>query len=47
MIKVIQEFVCISQEIKEKMHEATFHHVKCHAHHPEYWDDSLIERVWL
>ena len=31
----------LSQEIKDKMHEATFHHIKTHAHHPEYWDEGV------
>jgi hypothetical protein len=31
----------LSQEIKDKMHEATFHHIKNHKHHPEYWDDAV------
>lgn len=31
----------LSQEIKDKMHEATFHHIKNHAHHPEFWDESV------
>jgi Family of unknown function (DUF5662) len=28
----------LTEEIKDKMHEATFHHIKNHRHHPEYWD---------
>lgn len=28
-------------EIKEKMHEATFHHIKNHRHHPEFWDKEV------
>lgn len=28
-------------DIKEKMHEATFHHIKNHAHHPEFWDAEV------
>lgn len=31
----------LPDDIKEKMHEATFHHIKRHKHHPEYWDDSV------
>lgn len=31
----------IPEEIKEKMHEATFHHIKNHRHHPEFWDDTV------
>lgn len=28
-------------EIKQLTHEATFHHIKNHRHHPEFWDDSV------
>lgn len=31
----------LTQEIKDKMHEATFHHIKNHKHHPEYWDKNV------
>lgn len=31
----------LPENIKELMHEATFHHIKRHKHHPEYWDDSV------
>ncbi len=31
----------LPDDIKEKMHEATFHHIKNHRHHPEYWDDNV------
>lgn len=31
----------MSDEIKNQTHEATFHHIKNHKHHPEYWDDSV------
>lgn len=31
----------IPDEMKELMHEATFHHIKLHKHHPEYWDDNV------
>jgi len=34
------EFI-LPEDIKEKMHEATFHHIKNHRHHPEFWDDSV------
>ncbi len=27
-------------EMEEAMHIATYHHVKNHKHHPEYWDDA-------
>ena len=30
----------LSQDIKDKMHEATFHHIKNHKHHPEFWDEG-------
>uniref|UniRef100_A0A6M3K349 Putative capsid morphogenesis protein n=1 Tax=viral metagenome TaxID=1070528 RepID=A0A6M3K349_9ZZZZ len=29
-----------SEEIKNQMDKATFHHVKNNKHHPEYWDKS-------
>jgi hypothetical protein len=32
-----------SEEIKAKMDEATFHHVKANKHHPEYWDTNSTE----
>lgn len=28
------------REILDQMAEATFHHIKSHKHHPEYWDDN-------
>ena len=31
----------ISAEIKDKIHEATLHHIKRHKHHPEYWSDDV------
>ena len=31
----------LPEEIKEAMHEATFHHIKNHRHHPEFWDDKV------
>lgn len=31
----------LPEDIKQKLHEATFHHIKNHRHHPEYWDDSV------
>lgn len=31
----------IPVEIKDQMHEATFHHIKSHRHHPEFWDDKF------
>jgi len=34
------EFI-LPNDIKEKMHEATFHHIKRHKHHPEFWDDNV------
>lgn len=30
----------LDQNMREQMHEATFHHIKRHKHHPEYWDNS-------
>lgn len=32
----------ISEEIKEQIHLATFHHVKSHRHHPEFWDENAM-----
>jgi len=29
------------ENIKQLMHEATFHHIKNHRHHPEYWSDDV------
>jgi hypothetical protein len=29
------------QEIKDKMDEATFHHITTHKHHPDYWDENI------
>lgn len=31
----------LPNDIKQKMHEATFHHIKNHRHHPEFWDDFV------
>lgn len=31
----------LPDDIKQQMHEATFHHIKNHKHHPEFWDDSV------
>jgi len=31
----------LTEEMKQKTHEATFHHIKNHKHHPEYWDDGV------
>lgn len=31
----------IPNEIKDSMHEATFHHIKSHRHHPEFWDENV------
>ena len=28
-------------DINEQMHKATFHHIKSHRHHPEFWDESV------
>jgi hypothetical protein len=30
----------LPDDIKQKLHEATFHHIKNHKHHPEFWDDN-------
>lgn len=30
-----------NENITEMMHEATFHHIKNHKHHPEFWDDAV------
>jgi hypothetical protein len=29
-----------STTLEAEMHAATYHHVKTHKHHPEYWDDT-------
>lgn len=31
----------LPDSIKEQMNEATFHHIKSHRHHPEFWDDNV------
>jgi len=28
------------QDLKDRMNEATFHHIKNHKHHPEFWDSG-------
>lgn len=28
------------KDLEDKMHEATYHHVKNNKHHPEYWDNE-------
>jgi len=33
----------IPTNMKEKCHNATFHHVKNNKHHPEYWDNKSID----
>jgi hypothetical protein len=33
----------VPEELDE--HEATYHHVKTHKHHPEYWDDTTTKQV--
>lgn len=33
------------QEIKEKMDEATFHHITTHKHHPDYWDKNVTQEA--
>jgi hypothetical protein len=29
------------EEMIPRMHEATFHHIKHHKHHPEFWDENV------
>lgn len=31
----------LPDNVKQQMHEATFHHIKNHRHHPEFWDDLV------
>lgn len=31
----------LPSDIKEQTHLATFHHIKNHKHHPEFWDDQV------
>jgi len=31
----------LTEDIKNQMHEATFHHIKMHKHHPEFWDKNV------
>jgi hypothetical protein len=33
----------LPEEIKASLHEATYHHVKSHKHHPEYWDTTTTD----
>lgn len=35
-----QNFI-LPEEINDALHEATFHHIKNHKHHPEFWDDQV------
>lgn len=28
-------------DMKERTHQATFHHIKNHKHHPEFWDSNV------
>ena len=30
----------LPESIKEAIHKATFHHIKSHRHHPEFWDET-------
>jgi len=32
-------------DIENKMHMATWHHVKHNKHHPEYWDNNVSDQV--
>ncbi len=32
----------VSDDIKNMMDTATFHHIKNNKHHPEYWDNDII-----
>ena len=31
----------LPDNIKQTTHEATFHHIKNHRHHPEFWDEQV------
>lgn len=31
----------VPDDLNEKLHAATFSHIKTHKHHPEYWDDEV------
>jgi len=31
----------VPKSIKDEMDKATFHHIKNHRHHPEYWDNEV------
>lgn len=33
----------IPPEVAIKAHESTFHHIKFHKHHPEYWDATVTK----
>jgi hypothetical protein len=30
-------------DIKKQMKQATFHHIKTNKHHPEFWQDQLVD----
>jgi hypothetical protein len=31
----------LSEDIQQKIHDVTFHHVRNNSHHPEFWDKNL------
>jgi hypothetical protein len=34
----------LPDSIKDAIHEATFHHIKNHRHHPEFWCDTVTDK---
>jgi len=39
--KRLKKEFSLPAEIKEKMNDATLHHIKRHKHHPEFWDENV------
>ena len=35
----------MTKEMQDAANDATFHHIKNHRHHPEYWDDNATKDV--
>lgn len=35
----------MTKQMQDAANEATFHHIKNHKHHPEYWDDGASKDV--
>ncbi len=35
----------ISEDIKERMNQATLHHIKSNRHHPEFWTERTVDLI--